>query len=91
MPATVFADVALNLGIAADVTLLVAKAAVDLGGGVPLLGRGGFVIEEDLIDQRLEWPQLGGGSISGQRLGMGVSGSGWGSACTRACRTVRRE
>src|SRR5512144_639455 len=72
MPPTMFADVALNLGIAAEVTLLIAKAAVDLGGGVPLFGRGGFVIEEDLIDQRLERPQLGGESVSGRRFGMGV-------------------
>ena len=58
MPPTMLADVALNLGVAAEVTLLVTEAAVDLGGGVPLLGRGGFVVEEDLIDQRLERPQL---------------------------------
>ena len=72
MPPTMFADVALNLGVATEVTLLIVEAAVDLGGGVPLLGRGGFVIEEDLIDQRLERPQLGSGPVSGQRLGMGV-------------------
>ena len=66
------ADVALSLGVATEVTLLIAKAAVDLGSGMPLLGRGGFVVEEDLIDQRLERPQLWGESVPGQRLGMGV-------------------
>ena len=72
MPPTMLADVALNLGVAAEVTLLVTEAAVDLGGGVSLLGRGVFVVEEDLLDQRLERPQPGSGSVSGQRLGMGV-------------------
>jgi hypothetical protein len=62
----------LHLGIPTDVTLFVADAPVDLGGGVSLLGRRGFVIDEDLIDDRLDRPQLGGWSIPGQRLGMGV-------------------
>src|SRR5271157_2067786 len=72
MPPTTLADVALNLGVAAEVTLLVTEAAVDLSGGVSLLGRGVFVVEEDLLNQRLERPQPGSGSVSGQRLGMGV-------------------
>ena len=45
IPATVLQQIALHLGIAATVTVFVAKATEDLGGGVPLLGRGGFVVD----------------------------------------------
>jgi hypothetical protein len=38
---SVLAEIALDLGIAAVVAVLVAEAAIDLRGGVPLLGRGG--------------------------------------------------
>ena len=41
MSASVLEHVALDLGVAAGVAVLVAEAAEDLGGGVPLLGRGG--------------------------------------------------
>jgi hypothetical protein len=63
---------ALHLGVPAVVAMLVAEAAKDLGSGMPLLGGCGFVIAEDLIDDRLERPELGGGTVPGQRLGMRV-------------------
>jgi hypothetical protein len=50
--------------------VFVAEASEHLSGGVPLLGRGGFVVDQDLIDDRLERPQHGGRAVSGQRLGM---------------------
>ena len=58
------ADVALHLGVAAGVAVLVAEAAEDLGGGVPLLGRGGLVVGEDLVDGRLEGAELGRGAVA---------------------------
>ena len=85
MPPPMLAHVALHLGIPAAVAVLVAKASEDLSGGVPLLGRCGLVVDEDLVDDRLEparaWEPAGSWS----------KGSGWGSACTRTCRTVFRE
>ena len=72
MPASVLAQVALDLGVAAGVAVLVAEAAEHLRGGVPLLGRGGLVVGEDLVDDRLERPEHGGRSVPGQRLGMGL-------------------
>ena len=50
MPSAVLANIALDLGIAAAVAVLVAEAAEDLRGGVPLLGRGGLVVGQDLVD-----------------------------------------
>jgi hypothetical protein len=44
---TMFEQIALHLGVAAVVTVLVAKAPVQLSGGVPLLGRGGLVVSKD--------------------------------------------
>jgi hypothetical protein len=60
----------LNLGIPAAVVVFVAKASEHLSGGVPLLGRGGFVVDQDLVDDRLERPQPGGRTVPGQRPGM---------------------
>jgi hypothetical protein len=73
VPRSVLPHIALHLGVLAAVVVFVAEAPKDLGGGVPLLGRGGFVVEEDLVDDRLERPQLGGRTVSGQRLGMWLS------------------
>ncbi len=53
-PAMVLEDVALHLGVAAAVAMFVAKATEHLRGGVPLLGGRGFVVGEDLVDDRVE-------------------------------------
>jgi len=52
--------------------VLVADPPKDLRGGVPLLGRGGLVVGEDLVDDRLERSELGSRSVPGQGLGMGL-------------------
>jgi hypothetical protein len=70
---SVLAKVPLNLGVSAGIPVLVAKATVDLSGSVALLGRGRLVVDQDLIDDRLERPQFGSEPIPYQRLGMGVS------------------
>ena len=72
MSRPVLAQVALDLGVAAGVAVLVAEAAEDLGGGVPLLGRGGLVVDQDLVDDRLERPEDRGGSVPGRGLGTGL-------------------
>ena len=69
MPASVLTQVALHLGIAAAVAVLVAEPPEDLGGGVPLLGRGGLVVDEDLVDDRLNRPQQRSESVPGRRRG----------------------
>jgi hypothetical protein len=64
--------VALHLGVATGVAMLVAEAAKDLCSGVPLLGRGVLVVGEDLVDGRLEAAELGREAVAGcgERLGM---------------------
>ena len=42
-----FEQVALHLGVAAVVTVLVAEATEHLSGGMPLFGRRGLVVPED--------------------------------------------
>src|SRR5579885_2293530 len=69
---SVLAEITLDLGIAAVVAGLVAEAAIDLRGGVALLGRGGPVLDEDLVDEGLEGAELGSRPVPGQELGMGV-------------------
>ena len=65
--------VALDLGIAAAVAVLVAEATEHLGGGVPLLGRGVLVVGEDLVDDRLDRARgWGPARFLVQRLGMGL-------------------
>ena len=59
----VLEHIALDLGIAAGVVVLVAKATMDLGGGVPLLGRGVLVVGEDLVDDRLDRTEEGSLSV----------------------------
>ena len=70
--AAVLAEVALDLGVAAGVAVLVAEAAEDLGGGVPLLGRGVLVVGEDLVDDRLERPEQRGDPVPGRWEGIGL-------------------
>src|SRR5512135_2730345 len=55
---------------APSIAVLVAEPAEDLRGGVPLLGRGGFVVAQDLVDDRVIRSQPGGRTVPGQRLGM---------------------
>ena len=88
MSPPVLADIALDLGIAAAVVVLVAEAPVDLRGGVPLLGRGGLVIDEDLVDDRPEaaraWEPAGSWSRArdGGRHARGHAGRSVGSVRT---------
>ena len=70
MPASVLAEVALDLGVPAAVAVFVAEPPEELGGGVPLLGRGGLVVDEDLVDDRLDRPQERGESVPGRRQGI---------------------
>ena len=65
MRTSVLAQVALHLGVTAGVAVLVAEAPEELGGGVPLLGRCGLVVGQDLVDDRLERPQHRGESVAG--------------------------
>ena len=69
MPAAVLEDVALDLGVAAGVVVLVAEATMDLGGGVPLLGRGVLVVGEDAVDDRLDRAEQGGLAVPGAGAG----------------------
>ena len=54
MPPAVIEVVALDLGIASGISVLIAEATMDLGGGVPLLGRCVLLVGEDAIDDRLD-------------------------------------
>jgi hypothetical protein len=44
--------------------VLITKATVDLSGGVPLLGRSGLVVGEDLVDDRLDRSEPGSFSVA---------------------------
>ena len=70
--AAVAAEIALDLGVAAGVAELVAEPAVDLGGGVPLLGWGALVVGEDLVDRRLEGTELGRRPVAEFGDGFGI-------------------
>ena len=70
IPASVLTQIALHLGIAAAVVVFVAEPPEDLGGGVPLLGWGDFVVDEDLVDDRLNRSQERSESIPGRREGV---------------------
>ena len=72
MPWAVRSHIALHLGVPAAVALLVTETPEHLGSGMPLLGRGVFVIDKDLVDDRLKRSQKRSESIPGQGLGMGV-------------------
>ena len=67
-------DVALDLTVAASVSVFITEAAKHLLGGVPLLGRGLLVIGQDLVDDRMERTQDGCGTAPGlkgrHRLGL---------------------
>ena len=51
--------IALDLSIAAAVAMFVTEPPADLGGGVPLLGRRGFIVAQDLVDDLVKRPKLG--------------------------------
>jgi hypothetical protein len=51
--------IALDLGVAAAVTMFVVESPADLGCGVPLLARCGFIVAQDLVDDLVERPKLG--------------------------------
>src|SRR5207249_1695822 len=61
-------DVAADLVVAAGVGVLVAQAAVQLHGGVTLLGRGLLIGGEDGVDDGVHGAEDGGG----RRLAAGV-------------------
>jgi hypothetical protein len=70
---TMLEHIALNLSIAAGVLVLIAKTTMDLGSGVPLLVRGGLVVDKDLVDDRLDRTESGSPSVPncwGRRFGM---------------------
>jgi len=50
--------------------MLVADPPEHLSGGMTLLGRRSLVVDQDLIDDRLKRPELGGRPVPGQGLGM---------------------
>jgi len=69
----VLEHIALHLGIAAGIVVLLAEATMDLGGGVPLLGRCALVVDEDAIDDRYDRAEergLAGPGRWGRRFGM---------------------
>jgi hypothetical protein len=72
MPTSVLTQIALYLGIPTAVVLFVTKASEHLSGGVSLLGRGGFVIDQDLVDDRLVGSEPWSQTVAGQWLRMGV-------------------
>ena len=72
MSESVFEQVTLHLGIAAAVAMFVAKATTHLRGSMPLLGRGGLVVAEDLVDDRLKWSQDRCGPIPGRGNELGL-------------------
>jgi hypothetical protein len=68
--ASMLAEVALYLSVTAAVAVFVAEPPEELCGGVPLLGRCGLVVDQDLIDDRLDRSQERGESVPGRRQGI---------------------
>jgi hypothetical protein len=64
MMPTMLEHITLNLGISSGVGVLIAKATVDLSGGVALLGRSVLVVGEDLVDDRLDRSEPGSLSVA---------------------------
>ena len=67
-----FEDITLHLGIATTVAMLVAKSTKHLHRGVSLLGRRGLVVQKNLVDDPLEWPELRRGTIPNRRGRLGL-------------------
>src|SRR3954470_17166092 len=72
MPDAVPPQVALHLGVTAGVVVLVAEPPEHLGSGMPLLGWRGLVVDQDLIDDRVERPEDRRGSVVGPGIGSGL-------------------
>ena len=72
MSAAMLEQVALHLGVTASVPVLVAESTKRLRSGVPLLGRIGLVVDQDLIDDRLEGTEHRRGAIPNRRGGLGM-------------------
>ena len=68
--ASMLAKVTLYLSVPAAVRVIVAESPEDLGGGVPLFGRCGFVVDQDLVDDRLDRPQERSEPVPGRRQGV---------------------
>ena len=73
MATSVLAHVALHLAVASAVAVFVLQATKHLHGGVALLGGRLLVVDQDLVDDRLEGPQDRGGSIPGPGTGIGLA------------------
>jgi hypothetical protein len=65
-------EVALHLGVTAGVVVLIAEPPEHLGSGMPLFGRRGLVVDQDLIDERVERPEDRRGSVVGPGIGAGL-------------------
>jgi hypothetical protein len=64
------AEPLLHLSVPAAVAVFVAEPPEELGGGVPLLGRCGPIVKEDLVDDRLDRPEKRSESVSGRQQGI---------------------
>ena len=69
---SVLEDIALHLGVAAAVAMLVAKATKHLRGGVTLLGRRGLVVQKNLVDDPLERTEFRCEAIPNRWVGLGM-------------------
>jgi len=73
VPGPMLPHVALHLSVPTAVVMFVTEAAEDLGRSVPLLGRGVLVVNQDLVDDRLNRSQKRSESIPGWREGVRLS------------------
>jgi len=72
MAASVLVHVALHLAIASVVAVFVAEATEHLHGGVALFGGRILVVDQDLVDERLEESQDWSGVIPCAGIGVGL-------------------
>ena len=68
MPRAALAHITLDLSIAAAVVVFVTKPPADLSCSVALLARGGLVVGQDLVNDRVKRPKPGSEPVPGQRL-----------------------
>ena len=62
----VLEQIALHLGVTTAVVVFIAKATKHLSRGMPLLGRSEFVVQEDLVDERVKLTQRDGRSLESE-------------------------